>query len=363
MPYECTCVAARRRCRPRLGLCTGRAAAGPHPHPAGFSLAGQAQPGQPVGMRPDLRSYAARQAGVVTCAQARRCGYAEAEIQRLVRNGAWVRVRRGAYVERVIWAAADANERHLLTARAVLLAVADSSVASHDTAAVAHGLPDWGLDLTQVSLTRPMPRTPRHQAGVRHHVAALPAGHAMVAGLPVTTPTRTALDVARSRGFDAGLVCADAALHAGADSAHLRRVAASMQEWPGASTSTAVAWAADGRTESPGESLTRVLLQSMGLVVEPQVSLPAAGARVDFRLRGQRVVVEFDGRTKYATAGGVADVRALWDEKRREDRIRELGYEVVRITWADLFGPRRAMTERRIRAAIARASKARRITV
>ncbi|MBA2507671.1 MAG: hypothetical protein H0V32_02960 [Nocardioidaceae bacterium] len=64
------------------------------------------------------------------------------------------------------------------------------------------------------------------------------------------------------------------------------------------------------------------MLQSMGLVVEPQVDLPAVGARVDFRLRDYRVVVEFDGRAKYATAEGVADVQVLWDEKRREDRIR-----------------------------------------
>jgi len=309
-----------------------------------------------------LRSFTSRQAGVFTCAQAKLCGYAEAEIQRLVRRGAWVRVRRGAYIERTAWATADADERHLLKARAVLLALADGSVLSHDTAALVHGLPNWGLDLRQVRVTRPMLRTPRHQAGVGHHVAALPDAHTTMAGLPVTTPVRTALDVARARGFEAGLVCADAVLHAGANATELRQVAALMREWPGASASTAVAGAADGRTESPGETLSRIMLQSMGLVVEPQVDLPAVGARVDFRLRDYRVVVEFDGRAKYATAEGVADVQVLWDEKRREDRIRELGYVVVRITWADLFGPQRAVTERRVRAAIALASRLGRVT-
>jgi len=29
----------------------------------------------------------------------------------------------------------------------------------------------------------------------------------------------------------------------------------------------------------------------------------------------------------------------LWKEKRREDRLRRLGYVVVRLTWADLERP------------------------
>ncbi|MDQ3324628.1 MAG: type IV toxin-antitoxin system AbiEi family antitoxin domain-containing protein, partial [Actinomycetota bacterium] len=111
-----------------------------------FALARHTQADHSLAMRPHLRSFTSRQAGVFTCAQAKLCGYAEAEIQRLVRRGAWVRVRRGAYIERTAWVTADADERHLLKARAVLLALADGSVLSHDTAALVHGLPNWGLD-------------------------------------------------------------------------------------------------------------------------------------------------------------------------------------------------------------------------
>ena len=50
---------------------------------------------------------------------------------------------------------------------------------------------------------------------------------------------------------------------------------------------------------------------------------------------GANVVVEFDGKVKYAAG----DPEVLWDEKRREDRLRRLGYVVVRITWADLERP------------------------
>ncbi|MDQ2782240.1 MAG: hypothetical protein M3Y26_06850, partial [Actinomycetota bacterium] len=61
-----------------------------------------------------------------------------------------------------------------------------------------------------------------------------------------------------------------------------------------------------------------------------------------------RVLVEFDGRVKYTSQ------QDLWDEKRREDRIRALGWEVVRLTWADLRRP--GVVAARIEAAIARAA-------
>jgi very-short-patch-repair endonuclease len=58
-------------------------------------------------------------------------------------------------------------------------------------------------------------------------------------------------------------------------------------------------------------------------------------ARVDFLVNGTKVVVEFDGKVKYAAG----DPKVLWLEKRREDRLRRLGYVVVRITWAQLERP------------------------
>ena len=48
--------------------------------------------------------------------------------------------------------------------------------------------------------------------------------------------------------------------------------------------------------------------------------------------------MEFDGLVKYADAGGRT---ALAAEKHREDRLRSMGYQVVRLTWADLARPQR----------------------
>jgi very-short-patch-repair endonuclease len=96
----------------------------------------------------------------------------------------------------------------------------------------------------------------------------------------------------------------------------------------------------DGSGESPGESLARLLFVGLGLDFRSQVDIrDAAGfvGRVDF-LVGGRAVVEFDGLVKYAGADGRD---ALVREKRREDRLRAAGYEVVRLTWADLDAPER----------------------
>ena len=66
-----------------------------------------------------------------------------------------------------------------------------------------------------------------------------------------------------------------------------------------------------------------------------------------FYLPDLGVVIEFDGRVKYEGRDGA---QALAAEKRREDRIRALGYGIVRLTWRDLSNPGR------VREAIQRAA-------
>jgi hypothetical protein len=106
----------------------------------------------------------------------------------------------------------------------------------------------------------------------------------------------------------------------------------------GINTATRAVLFADGRAESVGESRLRVLLADLGLpppILQAEIR-DADGtlvARVDFLLG--RVVIEFDGALKY----GNGDSDTLIAEKLREDRLRELGYQVVRVSWADLSRP------------------------
>lgn len=78
-------------------------------------------------------------------------------------------------------------------------------------------------------------------------------------------------------------------------------------------------------------------MEDLGLAVRSQVWLDTSvgPTRVDF-LVANVVVVEFDGAVKYEGAGGRD---ALVREKRRESALTDLGYEVVRVTWADLADP------------------------
>lgn len=105
------------------------------------------------------------------------------------------------------------------------------------------------------------------------------------------------------------------------------------------------------------ESRLRFVCRVGGIEVIPQATIRDEHgtfvARVDFVVKGTRVVLEFDGRVKYADGAG----RALWDEKRREDRLRALGYLVLRVIWADLADPITLVA--RIRHAIVRDSRPR----
>ncbi|MBP6526067.1 MAG: DUF559 domain-containing protein [Dermatophilaceae bacterium] len=95
----------------------------------------------------------------------------------------------------------------------------------------------------------------------------------------------------------------------------------------------------DGRRESVGESRCAVAMAMAGIEVTPQALIVDEDGelvgRVDFLVTGTNVIVEFDGKVKYASG----DPDVLWKEKRREDRLRRLGYVVVRLTWADLERP------------------------
>jgi very-short-patch-repair endonuclease len=108
---------------------------------------------------------------------------------------------------------------------------------------------------------------------------------------------------------------------------------------------------ADARVESVGETVTGYVIRALGFEVEPQYEVLVEGRRfrADFRLKGTRVLLEFDGRVKYAEG----DRSVLFEEKRREDALRRAGWVVVRLVWSDLHDP--TLVRRRIRAALSTA--------
>lgn len=109
----------------------------------------------------------------------------------------------------------------------------------------------------------------------------------------------------------------------------------------------------DPRSESPGESLSRVLIHELGFVPPvPQWNVHAGdGAfvgRVDFWWPDVQVAGEFDGITKYDVQMHDSEEerrRAIRHEKEREVRLRRVVRDLGRWTWADLRSPARLEAE------------------
>ncbi len=298
--------------------------------------------------------------GVFLCRHALALGYDHDCIARAVKRREWRRLRRGAFTSQHRWDAADARARHLLMTHAVAQQVGPQSVVSHASSAVALGLPLQGVALSEVHVTRPY-GTSRRSAGVAHHSASLDGADIVAAAdLLVLSPARTSLDLAREWGRAAGMVAADAVLRTTTVTPQqLRDAAEQMADWPGGRDAAFVASEADARSETPGESLSRLVCLELGyplvLQVEIEDGLGQVIARVDGLLFEEDVIVEFDGAVKYATDGDAGS--ALFAEKKREDRLRELGFEFVRLTWGDL--PLTQLVDRKIRRAIERSRERR----
>lgn len=308
-------------------------------------------------MEAQLRALVA-QNGVFTRKEALALGYHDHAIAALVRSGAWVRVRRGAYVFGDMWARLGPNERYAVLCRAAVRQANTEVVLSHTSAANEYGAPLWGCDLSTVHLTRPDGRAGRAEAGIVQHRGVVVDGDVVTRdGRLVMSPTRTALELTLVLAVEYALVEIDHLLHTGCTTVELMRARyETMAHWPRSLTTDLVMRLADGRAESVGETRTRYLCWTQGLPtpVPNHPILDERGveiARVDLAWPELGVFLEFDGRTKYVQhlREGESVVDCVLREKQRESRICELtGWRCIRIVWADLDTP--AATAARIRA-------------
>lgn len=289
-------------------------------------------------MLPALQFAADRRDGVFTGREALAAGYTAEQVQQMVRSGRWRWLRRGVYTtaERAV-TATDPLAQHLLQAAAVLAALDDGPALSHATAARAHGfvLPralDDVVRLTDVGQWR------RGQ-GYCVARAGLAADEVVpVGGLPTTTPSRTLVDCAREWSLTAAVTAIDAALHAGSVTRpQLREAVLAGSHRVGIGAAGRALHLADGRAESPLETRGRLVVLTAGLPLpELQVEVHAGAGfvgRLDAWFEQPAVALEFDGLVKYESPyGGRTPAQVLWEEKRREDALRELGIRVLRVT-------------------------------
>lgn len=287
---------------------------------------------------------------------------AVARLESLQRSGELHRLRRGRYIAGEVWARSTEQERHRLRALELGGELGGRAVISHESAALLLGLELPAGPPGKVHVTWPGSPGRRATTNVHPHRGRLDRQDlTLVEGVLTTCAARTVFDVARSSTPERTLAAADSALRLNlTTAAQLRAVIERNPGIPGAFLACRLLAFADARAESVGESICRLRMAQLGLPIpELQTEIRLAGqgttARVDFDFAGQRTVCEFDGRVKYGRLlqPGQSPGDAVFHEKVREDRIRDTGRQMVRVTWADLA--RGAAVLQRFGAAFARA--------
>lgn len=310
-------------------------------------------------MPPGVAASLTRHGGLITRVEALDLGLSPERIQAELRHGGWVWVRRGVYADAAVWQAADDfRARPRLRARAAVLAMKRSWVLSHDSAAHELGLDILRPDEPFVHVTRPGFTNAWTKYGVKHHLARFRPEQVLTPdGYPALDLARTAVDIARERAEQHGIVACDSAMRMGVTREQLREAAAPMVSWPFRTRIETCIDLGDPGAASVHESLGRELVLGLGIgPVETQFPLRFGDGRIVYAdLRVGNHLFECDGRVKYVPAedGGVALVpveQVIWEEKKRERLVAAEGLGVSRILWEDHWGVRREGARRRLRA-------------
>ena len=290
--------------------------------------------------------------GVFSTSAAQQAGISRALLRRLVADSECHPLHRGWYsVQRP----QSDRHRHRLRVAALLQEYEGQVVASHASAIAWLDLPDREIDWGTVHLMWRDPSAPFRafsRVHIHEHVERKGLTH-----LPQSVDPALAAVQVGMRSQASMLVAADYCLARGlATPLSLEAAATALSGYRGITRAkAALAWC-DGRHESPGETLTAMALRSLGYTFTPQFEIarheaPGRSFYADFRIDGTRVLVEFDGQVKYDPSQNTDAAKANFQEKRREDELRRLGYWVVRLTMADLANPSlvRARIDRAIR--------------
>lgn len=259
-------------------------------------------------------------------------------------QGELVRVSPGAYVLSSEWNGLDADERYIRRLQAIQATTDEPLVFSHLSAVAIWGLPAIRPWPPQAHIRSDRATGRRTGAQLRRHLEP-PGEPVVIDGLFATTLARTVVDIARGPDLAQAVVVADAALNP-ATRRTLRRVEpvpdleaelANVPARHGTARARHVLDFADERAESPGESLSRLTIDALGLPspVLQQVFPRDHGRRwvVDFWWPEFGIIGEFDGAKKYVSPDVVLA------EKHREDDLRRRVRGFARWGWREAQSP------------------------
>jgi hypothetical protein len=294
--------------------------------------------------------------GIFSRAQAVDCGETDRSLAGAVREGALVRLRRGFYAPADIYAAASSSAKHVLHARAAMAGQRGRVALTGVSAAALHGFDIYDTALEAVHLVRLDNGSTRTEAGVVHHGSRqnIEEEIGLYEGMLASIPARAVWEVACRSSLEGGVVTADSALH---QMPEIRDSLGALYDrfalFPGSVKGRTVIRFADGRSDSPGESVTRVQYYRYGIPI-PDLQYDVFDDRgvligtSDYYWDDFRHLGEFDGKMKYQKLlrPGESPSDCVFREKRREDAMRADRRGMSRFVWVDVMprNARRTMT-------------------
>lgn len=257
-------------------------------------------------------------------------GFSRADLRRLLTAGVVRRVLVNAYVR------SDVPDTIELRARCLALVCSPHAVVVDRTAAWLWGIDvrdDWHAarpPVLDVFVRRGRKRVVRAEAlGGERDLAEQDVRR--VAGICVTTPVRTAIDLACRLGRYEAIAALDAFMRVhGLTHAQLHAELVRHRGRRGVVQARALVPLADPRSESSGESMTRLAVHDSGLPTPvPQFWVVHEGRRLyrlDLAYPRSKVCIEYDGERYHTTA-----VRRRRDAVRRR-WLTEHGWTVIVVT-------------------------------
>ena len=283
-----------------------------------------------------------------------RRGESSRSLQRGVSAGDFVRVRRGVYVDSAEWGGLKPRSRYLLQIAAAQATSSNRLVFSHESAAALWGIPIVGARSLLPSVTAPSADGRRTRHGIIRHAVDLREEDIVERnGFLVTAPLRTAIDLIASRPIMSGVASLDHMLREQRtfrlDQDELWAFVEEFRPFRNGRRAVTVIDYATGLSGSPLESIGMVRFREFGYALPAQQVryLGANGEEYfadftwrDIVKRELSVIGEADGRIKLEDPEylrGRTPEQALWDEKVRQDELREQSSAFVRWGWDDAW--------------------------
>ncbi|MEH3131956.1 MAG: DUF559 domain-containing protein [Mycolicibacterium neoaurum] len=267
-----------------------------------------------------LEDYLRDHDGVITLAQAGRCGISPQAVRRRIGSGVWRRCSQGVYF---------VDDRPFTDAariRAAVWGYGDDAVASGLAAAWWYGFTQYPPAIAEVTV-------PRNSHGRTHPGSRVrrrdldPADVAVHRGLPLTARPLTIVEAAVRRGGGARIM--DRALQGDSELRDLWRAQTRNKGRYGSPAARRLLLAAADGSRSAAERLLIKLLRQAD-ITGWRANVPAGPYFIDVAFAERMIAVEVDGWAFHT------DPDAFTNDRRRQNYLIVHGWQVLRFTWLDL---------------------------